>query len=127
MGRKLYVGNFPYSTGEAELQTLFATAGEVDTVKVVRDGQTGQPRGFAFIEMKTDADAAAAISALHGHEIGGRALAVNEARPKPEFGGGGGRDGGGRGFGGGGGRNSGGGGGNDRGGGGGRGDRNSRW
>ncbi|MBP6775465.1 MAG: hypothetical protein KA154_20930 [Gemmatimonadaceae bacterium] len=101
MGKKLYVGNFPYSTGEAELQTLFETAGAVESVKVVRDGQTGQPRGFAFIEMVTDGDAQNAIKMLHEHPIGGRALAVNEARPKPEFGGG---AGGGRGAGGGGGR-----------------------
>jgi len=96
MGRKLYVGNFPYSTGEAELQTLFETAGEVDSVKVVRDNQTGQPRGFAFIEMKTDADAQKAISMLNEHQVGGRALAVNEARPKPEYSGGGAGGGGGR-------------------------------
>lgn len=100
MGKKLYVGNFPYSTGEAELQTLFETSGAVESVKVVRDGQTGQPRGFAFIEMVTDADAQNAIKMLNEHPIGGRALAVNEARPKPEFAG----AGGGRGAGAGGGR-----------------------
>ncbi|TAK17536.1 MAG: RNA-binding protein [Acidobacteria bacterium] len=100
MGKKLYVGNIPFTTGEAELETLFATAGAVESVKVVRDGQTGQPRGFAFVEMVTDADAANAIAKLHEHSMGGRSIAVNEARPKPAFGGGG---GGGRGNGGGGG------------------------
>ena len=95
MGKKLYVGNIPFTTGEAELEELFATAGAVESVKVVRDGQTGQPRGFAFVEMATDADAANAITKLHEHAMGGRSLAVNEARPKPAFGGGGGRGGGG--------------------------------
>lgn len=90
MGKKLYVGNFPFSTGEAELQTLFETSGAVESVKVVRDGQTGQPRGFAFIEMVTDEDAQNAIKMLNEHPMGGRALAVNEARPKPEFAGAGG-------------------------------------
>ena len=61
MGKKLYVGNLPFSTGEAELQTLFAEAGTVDSAKVVRDGQTGQPRGFGFVEMATDDEAQKAI------------------------------------------------------------------
>lgn len=85
MGKKLYVGNLPYSTDDAELQTLFEGAGAVDSAKVVRDGQTGQPRGFGFVEMTTDEDAQKAITMFHEHEMGGRQLAVNEARPKADF------------------------------------------
>ena len=110
MGRKLYVGNLPYSATEDELRDLFSRAGAVDTVNVVRDNATGRARGFAFVEMATDADAQKAITELHDTQMGGRTLAVNEARPKPQFGGGGG--GGGRG--GGGGFGGGGGGGNRR-------------
>jgi len=95
MGRKLFVGNFPYETGEAELQELFARAGTVETVKVMRDMTTGRARGFAFVEMATDDDAQKAIAELNEYQLGGRSLAVNEARPKPAFsGGGGGGDGG---------------------------------
>src|SRR5437867_13139679 len=94
MGRKLYVGNLPYETGETELQELFARAGTVDTVNVVRDRATGRARGFAFVEMSTDAEAQKAITELNEFQLGGRNLTVNEARPKPErsggFGGGGG-------------------------------------
>jgi RNA recognition motif-containing protein len=90
MGRKLYVGNLPYETGEAELQELFARAGNVDTVKVMRDMATGRARGFAFVEMSTDAEAQKAISELNDYQLGGRGLTVNEARPKPEYSGGGG-------------------------------------
>src|SRR5215813_9212405 len=90
MARKLYVGNLPFSAGEAELQELFATAGAVDSVKLVRDMATGRARGFAFVEMGSDEDAQKAISELHEHQLGGRALTVNEARPKPAGGGGGG-------------------------------------
>ena len=94
MGRKLYVGNLPYETGEAELQELFGQSGSVETVKVMRDMATGRARGFAFVEMSTDDEAQAAIKALNGYQVGGRGLTVNEARPKPEgsrgFGGGGG-------------------------------------
>ena len=90
MGRRLYVGNFPYSISEAELQTLFESVGPVESVNIVRDNQTGQPRGFAFVEMTTDADAQSAIATLNEHQVGGRSLAVNEARPKPAFAGGGG-------------------------------------
>src|SRR3982750_3327180 len=93
MGRKLYVGNFPYETGEAELQELFARAGNVESVKVMRDMATGRARGFAFVEMSTDEEAAKAINELNDYQLGGRGLTVNEARPKPErsggFGGGG--------------------------------------
>src|SRR5205807_1026481 len=94
MGRKLYVGNFPYETGEAELQDLFARAGTVETVKVMRDMATGRARGFAFVEMSTDEEAQKAITELNAHEIGGRGLTVNEARPKPASSGGGGYGGG---------------------------------
>jgi RNA recognition motif-containing protein len=89
MGRKLFVGNFPYDTGEAELQSLFAQAGTIDTVRVMRDAATGRARGFAFIEMQSDQDAQAAIQRFNGTELGGRPLVVNEAKPKPQFGGGG--------------------------------------
>src|SRR6201997_3593426 len=88
MSRKLYVGNFPYETGEAELQGLFARAGTVDTVRVMRDMATGRARGFAFVEMSTDEQAQKAITELNGYELGGRGLTVNEARPKPTHAGG---------------------------------------
>ena len=84
MGRKLYVGNLPYSIGEAELQDLFGKAGAVESVRVMRDMATGRARGFAFVEMATDDAAAQAIAKFHDHQMEGRALVVNEARPKPE-------------------------------------------
>ena len=90
MGRKLYVGNFPYEVGETELQDLFATAGTVESVKVMRDMATGRARGFAFVEMGSDEEAQKAISDLNEYQMGGRSLTVNEARPKPSSGGGGG-------------------------------------
>ena len=89
MGRKLYVGNLPYETGETELRELFARAGTVETVKVIRDMATGRARGFAFVEMGSDDDARKAISELNEYQIDGRGLTVNEARPKPDSGGGG--------------------------------------
>ena len=95
MSRKLYVGNLPYETGEAELQELFSRAGNVDSVKVMRDMATGRARGFAFVEMSTDDEAQKAISELNNYQVGGRGLTVNEARPKPAGGGGGGFGGGG--------------------------------
>jgi RNA recognition motif-containing protein len=95
MGRKLYVGNLPYEVGETELQELFGRAGNVDTINVMRDAATGRARGFAFVEMSTDEEAARAISELNEAQVGGRSLTVNEARPKPSFGGGGGGFGGG--------------------------------
>ena len=108
MGRRLYVGNLPYTTGEAELQEIFARAGTVESVRVMRDAATGRARGFAFVEMSTDEEAQKAAAELNAFQMGGRALTVNEARPKPEggFGGGGGFGGnrGGGGSGGGGGR-----------------------
>lgn len=89
MGRKLYVGNLPYQTDETALQTLFAQAGNVESVSVVRDMATGRARGFAFVEMGSDEEAEAAIAQVNGVELGGRALTVNEARPKTSGGGGG--------------------------------------
>ena len=89
MGRKLYVGNLPFETAEQDLRALFAGAGEVDTVNMVRDQATGQARGFAFIEMSSDEDAQNAITTLNNYQLGGRALTVNEARPKAAGGGGG--------------------------------------
>jgi cold-inducible RNA-binding protein len=111
MGRKLYVGNLPYTTGETELQELFGRAGTVDSVRVMRDMATGRARGFAFVEMATDEEAQRAVTELNEYQMGGRALTVNEARPKPEHSGGG---GGGFGAGGGGGRGRGGSGGSRR-------------
>ncbi len=103
MGRKLYVGNLPYSIGETELQELFAKAGDVDSVTIMRDQATGRARGFGFVEMATEEGAQNAIRELHDTQVGGRNLAVNEARPKTSgggFGGGGGGYGGGGGGGG---------------------------
>jgi cold-inducible RNA-binding protein len=82
MGRKLYVGNLPYETGETELQELFGRAGTVETVTVMRDMATGRARGFAFVEMQTDEDAQKAIKELNQVQLGSRTLTVNEARPK---------------------------------------------
>lgn len=95
MARKLYVGNLPYETGEADLQQLFAAAGTVESVNVMRDMATGRARGFAFVEMSNDDEAQKAVTQFNEHSLGGRNLIVNEARPKPErsggFGGGGNR------------------------------------
>ena len=88
MSRKLYVGNLPYETGETELQELFARAGTVETVRVMRDMATGRARGFAFVEMSTHEEAQKAINELNDHQLGGRGLTVNEARPKPASSGG---------------------------------------
>ena len=96
MGRKLYVGNLPYTASEQDLQDLFAQAGAVDSVNVMRDMATGRARGFAFVEMGTEEGARKAIEDLNGHQLGGRSLTVNEARPKPERSGGYGGGGGGR-------------------------------
>ena len=90
MARKLYVGNLPYTTNEQDLQDLFATAGTVDSINVMRDMATGRARGFAFVEMATDEEAQQAISMLNERDFGGRNLTVNEARPKPQGSGGGG-------------------------------------
>ncbi len=98
MGTKLYVGNLSYDTGNAELQQLFAAHGEVRSAEVIMDRETGRSKGFGFVQMGTEEEAAAAITALSGQQIGGRALTVNEAKPKPAggggFGGGGGGGGG---------------------------------
>ena len=90
MGRKLYVGNLPYEIGETELQDLFARAGQVETISVMRDAATGRARGFAFVEMSTSEEAERAITELNDTQLGGRNLTVNEARPPGERTGGGG-------------------------------------
>jgi len=103
MGTRLYVGNLPFDTDESQLRALFQEGGrQVSEVKIITDRDTGRPRGFAFVEMGSQADAEAAVSALNGREFGGRALTVNEAREQAPrrsggFGGGGGGGGGGRG------------------------------
>jgi len=127
MNRKLFVGNLPFSTEESTLQDLFAQAGPVESVRVMRDQATGRSRGFGFVEMASEDGARAAIEKFNETELDGRRLAVNEARPPAS--------GGGRGFGGGGGGGNfggrGGGGGNYGGrggsGGGGGGRREPRW
>jgi cold-inducible RNA-binding protein len=81
MNTKLYVGNLPYETTESDLQTLFAATGEVSTVNIVRDRATGQARGFAFVEMTDPEGARRAITELDRHQLGGRSLTVNEAKP----------------------------------------------
>lgn len=97
MGRRLYVGNLPYSATEDQLTDLFSRAGQVDNVRVMRDMATGRARGFAFVEMASDDDAQKAVSQLNDYQMDGRPLVVNEARPKPEggYGGAGGNRGGG--------------------------------
>ncbi len=130
MGNKLYVGNLAYSIRDDDLQQAFAQFGTVSSAKVMMDRDTGRSKGFGFVEMGSDAEAQSAINGMNGQALDGRALVVNEARPREErpggfrsggggggFGGGGGRSGGG-GFGGGGGGGYGGGGGGRSGGGG---------
>lgn len=104
--KNLYVGNLPHSTTESELRSLFEPHGQVEKISLVTDRETGRSRGFAFVEMTDSGEAEKAIAALNGSELGGRALKINEARPKTD------RPRGGHGFGrsGGGGRHSGGGG-----------------
>jgi cold-inducible RNA-binding protein len=128
MSTKLYVGNLAFQTTSQELQDLFAQAGTVESASVVEDRDTGRSRGFAFVEMSTKEEATAAIDQFNGKEVGGRALKVNEAKPRENRGGGGGRGGfgGNRGGYGGGGNRGGYGGGGNRGGGGG-GNREPRW
>jgi RNA recognition motif-containing protein len=106
MSKKLYVGNLAFQTSSQDLQQLFAQAGTVESASVIEDRDTGRSKGFAFVEMSTEEEAAAAIEQFNGKEVAGRALKVNEARPRENRGGGG----GGRGFGGGGGGNRSGGG-----------------
>jgi RNA recognition motif-containing protein len=103
MGRRLYVGNLPYKATDEDLTSLFSRAGAVDNVRVMRDQATGRARGFAFVEMVNDEDAQKAIQEFHQYEYDGRALVVNEARPKESGGFGGGGGGGRGGYGGGGG------------------------
>jgi RNA recognition motif-containing protein len=106
---KIYVGNLPFTATEADVRTLFAQHGTVESVSLPTDRETGRPRGFGFVEM-SQADAARAIQSLNGQEMGGRPLRVNEAQDKPRGGGGGRPGGGGGGYRG----NSGGGGGGGR-------------
>jgi len=106
--KNLYVGNLPHSTNESELRSLFQPHGDIEKVSMVTDRETGRSRGFAFVEMTNDGEAEKAIAALNGTELGGRALTINEAKPKTDrprgggggggkrFGGGGGGRGGGR-------------------------------
>jgi RNA recognition motif-containing protein len=112
--KNIYVGNISFQTTEQDLDAAFSAYGQVDRVQIVKDRDTGQARGFAFVEMPVNADADKAMAALNGAELGGRTLTVNEARPREPrtggFGGGGNRFGGG-GHSGGGGRPGGGGGG----------------
>jgi len=97
MSKKIYVGNLSYQTTEGDLSTLFEEVGQVDSVTVITDRDTGRSKGFAFVEMSAE-DADKAIAQLNGKEVNGRALTVNEARPREErSGGGGGRNSGGRG------------------------------
>ncbi len=120
MGNKLYVGNLAYGLRDDDLQQAFAQFGTVNSAKVMMDRDTGRSKGFGFVEMGSDAEAQAAINGMNGQSLEGRALVVNEARPREDrpggFGGGGSRGG----FGGGGGYGGGGGGGGYGGGGGGR-------
>ena len=116
MGNKLYVGNLAYSVRDESLQESFGQFGTVTSAKVMMDRETGRSKGFGFVEMASDAEAQAAINGMNGQALEGRAIVVNEARPREERpggfgGGGGGRSGGGGGYGGGGGGRSGGGGG----------------
>ena len=126
MGKKLYVGNLPFSYTEGSLMDLFTQIGTVESCRLITDRDSGRSKGFGFVEMSSDEEAEKAISELNGRELEGRAITVNEARPQEPrsggFGGGGGRGGGGGGgFGGGGGRGGGKGGGFGGGGRGGRG------
>ncbi len=100
MGKKLYVGNLSYDMNSSALEQLFAPHGTIESAQVIEDRSTGQSKGFGFVEMSSDAEAQAAISALDGQDNGGRALKVNEAKPREPRSGGGGYGGGGGGGGG---------------------------
>src|ERR687891_2732216 len=89
MGNKLYIGNLGYGIGDSDLEKLFTTYGSVRSAQVIKDRDTGRSKGFGFVEMGSDQEAQAAITALHGKEVDGRTLTVNEARPKEGGGGGG--------------------------------------
>ena len=104
MGKKLYVGNLGYGVDNTQLEKLFAEHGTVESAAVITDRGTGQSKGFGFVEMSSNSEAQAAISALNGKQHDGRPLTVNEAKPREDRGGGGGGGFGGRGGGGGGGR-----------------------
>jgi RNA recognition motif-containing protein len=119
MGSKLYVGNLSYNTTSSELEQLFGQHGTVQSAEVIQDRDTGRSKGFGFVQMGSDEEAKAAIAALNGQEQDGRALTVNEAKPREDRGGGSRGGGGGYGGGGGGGRGGYGGGGGGRSGGGG--------
>ncbi len=96
MAKSLYVGGLPYTTTESAVRELFTEVGEVSTVRLIMDRETGQSKGFAFVDMADDASAAEAITKFNGYQFGGRSLVVNEARPREErTGGGGGYRGGG--------------------------------
>lgn len=86
---KLYVGNMPYSLTESDLEEAFGAYGNVQSVNIVMDRETGRPRGFAFVEMSTDEEAQAAIDGLNDRDLGGRNLTINVARPRENRGGGG--------------------------------------
>src|SRR5256885_11333661 len=90
MARNLYVGTLTYAVTASDLEQLFGEHGTVESAQVIADRDTGQSKGFAFVEMKTDQEAQAAIAALNGKDMNGRALTVNEARPREDRGGGGG-------------------------------------
>lgn len=90
MTTKLYVGNLAFETSSDELKTLFAQAGTVESVSLIEDRETGRSRGFGFVEMSTKEEGAAAIQKFNGTDLGGRALNVNEAKPREDRGGGGG-------------------------------------
>ena len=99
MGKKLYVGNLSYQCSSSDLEQMFGEFGTVASAQVIQDRETGRSKGFGFVEMSSDSEADAAIAALNGQEHNGRALTVNEARPREErSGGGGGGHGGGGGF-----------------------------
>ena len=93
MGKKLYVGNLTYGVTDSALEQMFAAFGTVQSAQVIMDRDTGRSKGFGFVEMKSDQEAQAAIAGLNGKEVEGRALTVNEARPRTEGGGRGGRGG----------------------------------
>src|SRR5258707_10176702 len=90
MTMKLYVGNLSFETSSDELETMFAQAGTVESVALIEDRETGRSRGFGFVEMSTKEEGAAAIQQFNGKDVGGRALNVNEAKPREDRGGGGG-------------------------------------
>ena len=110
MSSKLYVGNLSFDTTTEDLEKMFAESGSVQSASIIEDRDTGRSRGFAFVEMSSEEEAQAAITALNGKEIDGRALLVNEAKPRENRSGGGGGGGGRGGYGGGGGNRGGGGG-----------------